>query len=87
MRFIQGENKEVGIKIVSRTNVPFIIRNATFELKTWDTHIVEAQGIAIVDEKTISAIVSPINKGTYTLTFTYEIALEILKADVQIEVR
>lgn len=87
MKFIKGEKKEVGIKIVSRKNDPFTIRNAVYELKKWGTSIVESEGDAQVTEHEITAIVQPEDRGLYTLTFTYEIAQEKLKADVQVEVR
>lgn len=87
MKFIQGEKKEVGIKVISRKNEPFTIRNATWEIKKWGTTLIESSGAAEIIDNEVNAVVQPIEKGLYTLTFTYEIAQETLKADVQVEVR
>lgn len=89
MNFVLGEQKEVGIEIKNRKNKPFIIDNASYELKMFGRNIIESSGTATVDNesKEITAIINPLEKGTYILTFIYEVYQEILKAEVQIAVR
>ena len=89
MKFILGEQKEVGIKIYNRKKVDFYINNAAFELKKFGSNIVEAEGIATIDNenKEVLVVISPLEKGTYNLTFTYEIQQEKMKAEIQVVVR
>lgn len=88
MNFIQGEQKEVRIKILSRKNQLFTIASATYELFKFGLDGTnEATGTASIDSDEIYTLVNPIDKGVYTLRFTYTIAAETFKADVQLEVR
>ncbi|HLO11490.1 MAG TPA: hypothetical protein VK190_04475 [Pseudoneobacillus sp.] len=87
MDFIKGERKEVRIKIASRKNDPFTIDEATYELVKWGDTLIETSGVATITDKEVSAIIEPLNVGTYNLTFTYKIVGETMKAPVQIKVR
>jgi hypothetical protein len=87
MQFIKGEKKEVKIQILSRKNDPFTIRNASYELMKWNVKEPENAGQAHILGNEIFAVVQPLTAGVYNLIFTYEIAQEILKASVQLEVR
>lgn len=86
MQFILGEKREVKIQITSTKNDPFTIRNATFQLMKRGRGVL-VEGTCMVDEHEISAVVQPTEDGSQILEFTYEIANEILKANVPIEVK
>lgn len=87
MQIIKGEKREVRIKVLSRKNEPFTIRNGSYELIKWGSTEIESTGIALIENNEIFALVQPLKTGLYNLDFTYEIALEVLKASVQLEVR
>jgi hypothetical protein len=87
IKFILGETKEVKIRVISKTNDPFTIAVANFELKNDTTGETEETGSGSIKDHEITALVTPTEKGPHTLIYTYEIALEKLKADVKIEVR
>ncbi|MEC1744104.1 hypothetical protein [Schinkia azotoformans] len=85
MLFILGEKREVKIKITSTKNEPFTIRNAQFELiKRGKGKLLD--GKCKVEDKEISILIQPPEEGSYILQFSYEIANEVLKANVPIEV-
>ncbi|WP_458412791.1 hypothetical protein ACNQFZ_18570 [Schinkia sp. CFF1] len=86
MQFILGEKREVKIKITSTKNEPFTIRNATFELVKRGKGKVLG-GNCEVEEQEIYVLIQPPEEGSYILQFSYEIANEILKANVPIEVK
>jgi hypothetical protein len=87
LQFILGEKREVTIHITSTDNQPFTIRNPTFNLIKRGSGTIEGSGLCKVYEKEISALVQPKTDGSFVLEFSYEIANEILKAVVPIEVR
>lgn len=88
IRFYAGETKEVRIKVVSTRNLPFTIANPSFELIRDATGVVEIAGDAQMEEHEIYALISPeISGGTYSLMFSYDVAMERLKALVEIEVK
>lgn len=85
MKFILGEKREVKINISSTTNDPFTIRNATCDL------IKRIRGTkrnvdCTIEGTEISTLIQLQEDGSYILEFTYEIANEILKANIPIEV-
>ena len=85
MQFLLGEKKEIRINIASIKDDPFTIRNATFELTK--NGVVIEYGSATVEGTEISMLIQPEENGYFKMIFTYDIANEILKASVPIEVR
>lgn len=84
VRYIQGEDKYVKIRIHSPDNEPFIIESAQYELLRYNQIVV--QGPAVITEHCISAKLSPNEKGHYTLIFTYYVADTVRKVKIDIEV-
>ena len=72
IRFYVGENKHVRIRIHARNNEPFVIREATWQLKgDYDT---EAEGECLITGDVIDAMIMPQKRTTYKLYFTYKVA-------------
>lgn len=57
LRFYVGENKHVRIRIHARNNEPFVIREATWELKS--NYEIEARGECIINDDVIDAQIAP----------------------------
>lgn len=87
MKLILGEKREIKIVISSMEKQPFTIRNASYRLIKRGTGTVVEDGSCTVEEHEISAIIQPTEDGSFIIEFSYEIANEILKAVVPIEVK
>lgn len=86
-----GEKKYVTIKVTSSGCKPFEITKAAYVLKKGD-EVEESGDCEIIQKKDFSvmlqALIQPQAKNAkYTLEITYEIPPEILKYEVNIEVR
>lgn len=86
MNFVKGENKEVPIYVTSTKGDAFTISDASYELTKITTGEVEASGSATIDGHEVSALVEPLEEGTYELVYTYQIAAERMKFRVGLEV-
>lgn len=86
MQIILGEKREITIHISSTKDQPFTIRNAKWNLINRNKGLVVESGACTVVDKNVSALIQPQVDGSYILEFSYEIANEILKATVKIEV-
>ncbi|MCM3789411.1 hypothetical protein M3221_13475 [Domibacillus indicus] len=86
MKFILGERKEVKVNIISTSTAPFVIRNPVFTLYRNSNEEAVQTGECSINDKELTAVIQPPAKGLYTLMFTYEVANEILKAPVPINV-
>lgn len=81
-RYVAEMTLDLGERIYIRSivkpqcdkEVPFKIRNARFELIARSG--IEAEGDCSIQEHEISAFIAPMQKGTYTLRYIYEIADE-----------
>lgn len=89
MKFILGEQKEVGIKVYNRKKIDFEISNATYALNKFGQDKIESEGPALIDNvnKEVLAIISPQERGTYSLILSYEVSQEKMKAEIQVVVR
>ena len=82
LRFYVGENKHVRIRIHARNNEPFVIREATWELKS--NYEIEARGECIINDDVLDAQIAPQKKTTYRLYFTYTVADEVLMECIEV---
>lgn len=82
IRFYVGENKHVRIRIHARNNEPFVIREATWQLKgDYDT---EAEGECLITGDVIDAMIMPQKRTTYKLYYTYKVADEVLMECIEV---
>ena len=82
IRFYVGENEHVRIRIHARNNEPFVIREATWQLKgDYDT---EAEGECLITGDVIDAMIMPQKRTTYKLYFTYKVADEVLMECIEV---
>lgn len=82
IRFYVGENKHVRIRVHARNNEPFVIRNATWELKS--SYETEASGECFIDGTVIDAQIAPKKRLEYKLYITYKVADETLMECIEV---
>lgn len=86
----KGEVREVAIEVISRVGDLFVIDGADYEIRDANGLTVQdGKGQASIDGHKIITLFSTVNleKGKYTVIFTYRISPEILIGEVQIEIR
>lgn len=79
-----GETRHVKLIIHSTKNEDFRIISANYILKK-DGKI-ESQGISSIFEHIIDTVITPKEKGDYTLQITYKIADEVLIENIGVTV-
>lgn len=84
VEFILGESKYVDFSITSKANEPFVIASANYQLKDGST--VMSSGSCEIDGTTVSALLSPAQRGRFALEVTYTIPPETRKARVYVNV-
>ena len=87
--FILGERRIVSLKVWKSNGTEFAVNNCEWELSNLNT--VESHGMCIVDVESgafvLSCEVQPQKIGTYKLTYTFNVGSEIVKRNVNIEVK
>lgn len=84
-----GEKRHIKSKVVPKCeqDIPFTIRNAKYELVDVEGNV-EDSGECSVNNGTheIDALIQPLNLGTYTFKYIYEVADEIWIDCVKVKV-
>lgn len=84
LNFILGERRKVWSEVTCNDGAPFVIRNATYELKKYDK-IVDS-GECFIDNHVVNVMLEPPEKGLFCLIFSFEIGGEIIKEKVEVKV-
>lgn len=84
VHFYIGEERHVRLLVHSTNGEPFQIRDATYELQSFDT--IEDSGDCIIDDHVIDARIAPKRRNTYLLCFYYRVADERLVEQIEVAV-
>lgn len=84
IHFVHGEDRHVRLAIHATNGEPFLIREASFELKCAGE--TENTGECAIDGSIIDARISPEKKATYLLLMTYHVADETLVEKIEVVV-
>lgn len=84
--FRQGEIREIGIEVISKSEQNFTIDAADFETtQAGQTQVLDS-GLPTIDGHQISTLFSASTPGKFNVTITYTIGPEKFKAKLYVEV-
>lgn len=84
IQFHAGENRHVRLLIHATNDEPFIIREASWELRYAGE--VEDSGDCVIEDHMIDAKISPGRQTAYQLVITYRVADETLVEKIEVVV-
>ena len=82
VQFYLGEQRHIRLQVHSKENLPFTIRNATWELQYLGKE--EASGDCSVQDHILDVKIAPLQKTLYRLLIAYEVADERLMECVEV---
>ena len=86
MIILEGEVRKVGIEVISNLNQDFVIDAADYAI--YDSTDAEIEtGVPTIEGHRVATLFNAATKGTYTVVIKYHIGAEILKANINVEVR
>lgn len=87
MNYIVGEKKNAMIRIVSETDEPFYIKEASFKLSRDGVEVLSDPCKIDRQHQILYAYLAPADPGFYQLEFTYMIGTETFKVRYGVIVR